>query len=350
VNFIGTTASALEALGNTGAGVVIQGGGSNTVGVVPFAYERNVISGNSGDGVRITASHNNVLMGNFIGPGKSLTAELGNGGAGVLIEDGEGNQLGSSSYQAGNAMAHNGSNGVEIRGAPAVHNTLRGNFIYDNAGKGIENAAGGNIELEPPSVQATTTASASGTSLPGCVIDVFSDVADEGQRYEGTVIASDMGSWTFVGEIHSHNVTATCTDASGNTSEFSAPACKDDDDCDGRSNGLDNCPAVHNPGQEDINGDGKGDICEIMGSGNADCNEVIDSRDALALLRYSAGLDPAQDLPCRLIGELSNPTIYIMGDVNCSNTVNATDALLVLRYIARLPVVLPPGCPAIGPP
>jgi hypothetical protein len=41
--------------------------------------------------------------------------------------------------------------------------------------------------------------------------------------YEGSTTADGAGNWTFDGSLHGPNVTATATDAAGNTSEFSAP-------------------------------------------------------------------------------------------------------------------------------
>ena len=62
-----------------------------------------------------------------------------------------------------------------------------------------------------------------GTACPNCTVDVYSDDEDEGRVYEGSTTADDAGDWTFDGSPEGPNVTATATDAAGNTSEFSAP-------------------------------------------------------------------------------------------------------------------------------
>ena len=55
-----------------------------------------------------------------------------------------------------------------------------------------------------------------------CYVDVYSDSEDEGQVYQGSVFTSD-GNWTFTDPVSGPNVTATNTDVSNNTSEFSTP-------------------------------------------------------------------------------------------------------------------------------
>ncbi len=75
--------------------------------------------------------------------------------------------------------------------------------------------------------------------------------------------------------------------------------------------------------------------------GDANCDHVVDSLDALANLRYIAKLDAQTD--CLLAA----------GDVNCSDGIDSTDALGILRYVAHLPAIGAAGggaCPAIGQP
>src|SRR5207249_3177518 len=97
-NFIGTDVNGSTALGN-GLGVLVQGQrnriGTNGNGVADDA-ERNVISGNAQEGVRIVApriagpgpgpamsgineADQNVIAGNYIGTDGNGTTALGNG-------------------------------------------------------------------------------------------------------------------------------------------------------------------------------------------------------------------------------------------------------------------------------
>jgi hypothetical protein len=101
------------------------------------------------------------------------------------------------------------------------------NSIHDNAAKGI--ALLGN----PPADDGIASPVIAGinpvhgTACANCQIDVYSDAADEGAKYEGSVVADGSGNWTFAGSASGPNVTATATDATPSakrgTSEFSAP-------------------------------------------------------------------------------------------------------------------------------
>ena len=82
--------------------------------------------------------------------------------------------------------------------------------------------------------------------------------------------------------------------------------------------------------------------------GDVDCNNVVNSTDALKVLRSNAGL-PVQQVgpepdPCDNIGT-GTP---LMGDVDCNLTVNSVDALKILRSNAALSVSQNEPCPDIG--
>jgi glucose/arabinose dehydrogenase len=126
-----------------------------------------------------------------------------------------------------------------------------------------------------------------------------------------------------------------------------------DGDGDGVPAHQDNCPTVPNAGSQDDDedGDGAGDACDAPGTGNVNCDDDVDSVDALGVLRKSSNLPVQQSEPCLDLGQML-PSGHAMGDVNCEDGAppNSVDALLILRNNASLSVNLPPGCPPISEP
>jgi hypothetical protein len=128
---------------------------NNTIGGTTPA-ERNVISGNGGNGVRIVnympGPGNNVVEGNYIGTDASGSGAIANGADGVLV-NGPGNEIGSplggsfgSCIGGCNLISGNGTNGIELMGANATGNVVQYNGIGDtitgtaalpNAGDGV---------------------------------------------------------------------------------------------------------------------------------------------------------------------------------------------------------------------
>lgn len=223
-NFIGTDVTGIAPLGNTGgSGVSMGNSPNNTIGGIT-AGAGNIISDNGFVGIAVSGSFatGNVVLGNFIGTDVTGTAALGNTTQGVVVQaSASNNTIGGTAGGEGNGIAFSGSEGVLVLNSATTGNAIRGNSIHSNSVKGIENLGGGNTELAPPTV--TAAGSASGTACANCEIDVFSDDADEGRIYDGPSVADGAGNWSFVGAVTGPNITATATDASGNTSEFSAP-------------------------------------------------------------------------------------------------------------------------------
>ena len=223
-NFIGTNASGTIALGNSLPGVSIGNGATyNQVGATAPA-EHNVISGNESDGVHICGSGtmSNTIIGNYIGTDASGEFTLGNERHGVKLHDGaQRNVIGDR-----NVIAHNNGNGIKIEGSTCLYNAIIQNSIYSNVLKGIENWDGGNAELSPPTLTDANINSLSGNvPVPNAAIEIFSDDEDEGRVYEGGTTADAVGNFTFANATGFSGpcLTATATDAEGNTSEFSQP-------------------------------------------------------------------------------------------------------------------------------
>ncbi len=258
-NFIGTNAPGTASLGNALEGIDIRSV-NNSIGGTAEG-EANVISGNSGNGIRISGigAANNTFYGNVIGTDLSGTLALGNGGNGITIENNASdNVIGGIAPVQANTIAFMGSTGVQIKGTGGSGNTIRGNAIHSNGGLGLDLGSDGISDNDvgdgdtgPNGLQnfpvitlaqtnETDTLTVDGTlnSLSGTnfALDFFSTVGEDGEgaTYLGSIAVSTDGSgnasfnsiiFTPVIVPNGAHITATATVTSGpetdNTSEFS---------------------------------------------------------------------------------------------------------------------------------
>jgi parallel beta-helix repeat protein len=224
-NYIGLSASGTAAVANTWVGVYVASGADHNMIGGTAAGQRNVISGNGYHGVHIfgTDTDSNTLAGNYIGPDASGSAGLGNGREGVEIYgDCDNNVIGP-----GNLIAFNTRNGVYVDGASASGNRITQNGIHDNGLAGIDLANSANGNIAAPAITSFTTgspATISGTACTGCTVEVFESMAGdgEGEVYLGSAVATGGTFVLAVGAVSRPYLTATASDATKGTSEFSA--------------------------------------------------------------------------------------------------------------------------------
>ncbi|MEE9271365.1 MAG: hypothetical protein V3V49_14015, partial [Candidatus Krumholzibacteria bacterium] len=134
-NYIGTDVSGALAVPNA-AGVLSVGGSSNnTIGGTTVGA-RNIISGNTVDGIDISniTSTGNKVEGNFIGTDVTGITALANGNYGVRFSGGRNNTIGGTTSGARNVISGNSNAGVVIfadggTALPATGNVIQGNFI-----------------------------------------------------------------------------------------------------------------------------------------------------------------------------------------------------------------------------
>ena len=144
-NLIGTDKTGTADLGNSVDGVRIASSASlNAIGGTTAA-DRNIISGNDNDGVKIdtTSPNGNTVQGNYIGTDKSGTGALANAGDGVEVIS-KLNTIGGTTTGAGNVISGNIGDGVLLSGAGATGNMIVGNYVgTDSTGSAaIGNAVG----------------------------------------------------------------------------------------------------------------------------------------------------------------------------------------------------------------
>ncbi len=256
-NLIGTNAAGTAAVGNTNYGVLISGGSiNNTIGTngngVSDALEGNLISGNY-NGVFIDNSSRNIVTGNKIGTDKAGTVSVANTHDGVYLKSANDNRIGGTGTDDANTIAFNTLRGIAVESGTG--NAFRRNSIFSNGGLGIDlNVDGvtlndaGDADTGPNQLQnfpviashqwTSTTVRVTGTfnSEPNKVyiLEFFVSVSrdpsgyGEGSRYIGTTNVSTDASGNATYDVvlavtvpAGYYVTATATDPSNNTSEFS---------------------------------------------------------------------------------------------------------------------------------
>ncbi len=139
-NFIGTTADGDGAIANSGDGVRIVSAPNNSlIGCKfrnnPFVYY-NVMSGNLGNGLRITNSDNVLVQGNFFGIGANNSTVVANNGDGILIDGSSQITQVGGVIPLGNVSAGNVRNGIEVAGTAAgfiTFNTFGGLLAFKGA-------------------------------------------------------------------------------------------------------------------------------------------------------------------------------------------------------------------------
>jgi hypothetical protein len=264
-NLIGTNPAGDAARGNTGNGIDIYdyygtGSSGNTI-------SGNVIGGNGVNGILLQATSGqrtgNRIQGNYIGIVRS-GSPLGNSGDGLLLTDPNtfGNTIGGTGASEGNIIAFNHGDGVLIgrdTSYPAnagVDNAVLGNAIYGNGRLGIklgfDNTAAppqptpagsegpGPNRLQNYPVITAARAIPTGTTVSGTLtsanpgpftLEFFANgTADPSGNGQGrtllgrdTLAASGSFSFADLPAVPSGQsiITATATDANGDTSEFS---------------------------------------------------------------------------------------------------------------------------------
>jgi uncharacterized repeat protein (TIGR01451 family) len=249
-NFIGTNAAGTAALGNSVNGIIVATSANNLI-------QSNIISGNSQNGVLIFAGGtNNQIVDNFMGTTISGTAPLGNTANGVNISGSSGNFIGDAGTIGPNTIAFNTLNGVLIGSGTA--NAIISNSIFSNGALGIElnppappaptpndvcdaDVGANNLQNFPALTSATSDVMSTtiqgtlnSTANTGFLIEFFANPScdpsgfGEGQTLIGSInVLTDASCNAVINAVLPNStpagtvITATATDPSGNTSEFS---------------------------------------------------------------------------------------------------------------------------------
>lgn len=145
-NFIGVDITGTRALGNSGDGINGIGFESRIGGAAPG--EGNLISGNLGNGI-FGGDVGNVIEGNRIGTQIDGTSPLGNGLHGISMPGFSfQTRIGGLDSGAGNIIAFNGGGGVAV-GSGGEQNSILSNSIFSNGGLGIDHLIDGVTANDP---------------------------------------------------------------------------------------------------------------------------------------------------------------------------------------------------------
>jgi hypothetical protein len=134
-NDIGTDATGTVAMGNNGDGITVDTTSNDTIGGTT-AQTRNIISANGAKGIHFIFGTNTGMLveGNYIGTDVTGSQRLGNNANGIdLFANASNNTFGGTAAGAGNVIAANNGQGVEIFGGGSPDNVIIGNFIGTDA-------------------------------------------------------------------------------------------------------------------------------------------------------------------------------------------------------------------------
>jgi CSLREA domain-containing protein len=270
-NYIGPNAAGTAALTPNGLGLDVLGGTPFTVNNTSIVG--NLISGNGGPGTGggIAMNSGGVIQGNLIGTQRDGTTALGNGNfGGIHLGLNDPVTVGGTSTGDANTIAFNANNGVSV-GTNSSMKAILGNSIYangeDDGGLGISlldtstfplandtgdgDSVPGNLGQNYPDLmsgsisagQAHVSGTLNSTDSTTFQLEFFANTAcntpssapgapagdfGEGQTFLGSSsVTTDtsgnasFGPLSFADPSGQATITATATDPSGNTSEFS---------------------------------------------------------------------------------------------------------------------------------
>ena len=113
----------------SGAGLYITAANSTIKGLVINRWTHGIIIGASN-------ATGNEVVGNYIGTDATGTKDLGNSADGVYIGEAPDNTIGGAAVAGRNVISGNSGNGIYVTGSGATGNRLLSNSIFSNGGQG----------------------------------------------------------------------------------------------------------------------------------------------------------------------------------------------------------------------
>lgn len=219
-NFVGTDASGTGKIPNSN-GIVVDGTG-NTIGGSDIAgVTRNVVSGNGVDGIAITSTGSNTVLGNYVGTTVGGNAPLGNGGDGISVL-GTGSTIGGTAAAARNVVGSSGGHGIFLYGATGV--TVQGNYVGVGGDgttpltNGIDGIAvdGGSGHTIGGTAAGAGNLTANNTNQGIALFGVAFPGGSSGNTVQGNISRNNGGQGILAGNSSDNTIGGTATGA-GNT-------------------------------------------------------------------------------------------------------------------------------------
>ncbi len=207
-NYIGTDVTGNNPLGNQNYGIHSLQNDYTIVGTngdgINDAVERNVVSGNLGDGIIIREQSFSTVAGNYVGVGADGVTPLGNDGDGVIVVGTNTDNINvgcgasfinTNISEIGNIIRNNTGTGVHLTTGVLYNNCIRNNSFGNNGELAIDLGTkgvlpndngdgddGANAGYNMPIIESTSlvgnTLTVTGFARPGATIDFY--IADSG--------------------------------------------------------------------------------------------------------------------------------------------------------------------------
>lgn len=215
-NFIGTRSDGDAAIPNGGDGVRVYKADYTLLAGCkfvnnPFVYY-NVVSGNRGNGIRVTDSNNVTIQGNFFGVGANNTATVANGKDGILVDGTSKTTVVGGVIPLGNVSAGNKRNGIEVADTASgflTFNTFGGLLAFKGAAANgndglLITSTGGNQTVRTNVFSGNTK---NGIEIAGDASGVMVDPNIAGLTTKGNAILSNGGDGIRVdGTAHNNSI------------------------------------------------------------------------------------------------------------------------------------------------
>ncbi|HNM14269.1 MAG TPA: hypothetical protein PKJ64_05845, partial [bacterium] len=177
---------------------------------------RNIISGNTQVGIRLTSTDSALVFGNYIGVGSDALTPMANS---------IGLQLDNASFSnriADNIIANSSQYGIQTSDATTLKNTFFKNRIYKTTIQPISQVSGAQESVWPPAIFANGGNVYTGLASKGALVQFFADSSDEGLMFLDTVFADpSTGKWSKTLIVPSGMNLTAMQDSAGNSSVFS---------------------------------------------------------------------------------------------------------------------------------